>query len=88
MLAYDRDEGLNALLHYSIKSGKGKSKFRIDNSTGMVYAQKGFEPGQVYELNVSMPGFISSNVSWAVYLLFGNLIPGLAERNRIFVRAK
>ncbi|XP_045469521.1 fat-like cadherin-related tumor suppressor homolog isoform X5 [Harmonia axyridis] len=61
VLAYDRDEGLNALLHYSIKSGKGKSKFRIDNSTGMVYAQKGFEPGQVYELNIRATD--SGNVS-------------------------
>ncbi|KAL3276606.1 hypothetical protein HHI36_011978 [Cryptolaemus montrouzieri] len=52
VLAYDRDEGPNAQLQYSIKSGKGRSKFRIDVSTGMVYAQKGFEPGQVYELNI------------------------------------
>jgi protocadherin Fat 1/2/3 len=52
VLAFDRDAGPNSEIHYSIKSGKGRSKFRIDNSTGMVYAQKGFEPGQEYELNV------------------------------------
>ncbi|XP_063909336.1 fat-like cadherin-related tumor suppressor homolog isoform X5 [Zophobas morio] len=52
VLAYDRDAGANSEIRYSIKSGKGKSKFKIDNSTGMVYAQKGFEPGQEYELNI------------------------------------
>ncbi|XP_015840548.1 fat-like cadherin-related tumor suppressor homolog isoform X7 [Tribolium castaneum] len=52
VLAFDRDSGPNSELHYSIKSGKGKSKFKIDNTTGMVYAQKGFEPGQEYELNI------------------------------------
>lgn len=53
MLAFDRDVGENAKLRYHIKSGKGRSKFKIDGSTGMVYAQRGFEPGQEYELNVS-----------------------------------
>ncbi|XP_044259254.1 fat-like cadherin-related tumor suppressor homolog isoform X3 [Tribolium madens] len=52
VLAFDRDSGPNSELHYSIKSGKGKSKFKIDNTTGMVYAQKGFEPNQEYELNI------------------------------------
>lgn len=53
MLAFDRDIGENAKLRYHIKSGKGRAKFKIDNSTGMIYAQRGFEPGQEYELNVS-----------------------------------
>ncbi|XP_049820796.1 fat-like cadherin-related tumor suppressor homolog isoform X5 [Aethina tumida] len=52
VLAFDRDEGANAELRYHIKSGKGRSKFKIDNSTGMVYAQKGFEAGQEFELNI------------------------------------
>ncbi|XP_017769468.1 PREDICTED: fat-like cadherin-related tumor suppressor homolog isoform X4 [Nicrophorus vespilloides] len=52
VLAYDRDAGPNGEIQYSIKSGKGKTKFKIHNSTGMVFAQKGFEPGQEYELNV------------------------------------
>ncbi|CAH0554100.1 unnamed protein product, partial [Brassicogethes aeneus] len=52
VLAFDRDAGQNSELHYLIKSGKGRSKFKIDNSTGMVYAQKGFEAGQEYELNI------------------------------------
>ncbi|KAJ8918141.1 hypothetical protein NQ315_011598 [Exocentrus adspersus] len=54
VLAFDRDEGQNAQLRYHIKSGKGRSKFRIDNSTGIIYAQKGFEPGQEYELNIKV----------------------------------
>lgn len=53
VLAFDRDIGRNAEIRYQIKSGKGRYKFKIDNATGMVYAQKGFEPGQEYELNVS-----------------------------------
>ncbi|XP_050293822.1 fat-like cadherin-related tumor suppressor homolog isoform X3 [Anthonomus grandis grandis] len=52
VLAFDKDIGANAELYYQIKSGKGRSKFKIDNTTGMVYAQKGFEPGQEYELNI------------------------------------
>ncbi|KAF5307382.1 hypothetical protein FQR65_LT07099 [Abscondita terminalis] len=52
VLAYDKDAGANGEIHYSIKSGKGKTKFKIDSATGMVYAQKGFEPGQEYELNI------------------------------------
>ncbi|XP_076257504.1 FAT atypical cadherin kugelei isoform X3 [Rhynchophorus ferrugineus] len=52
VLAFDRDIGQNAELQYFIKSGKGKSKFKIDKSSGVVYAQKGFEPGQEYELNI------------------------------------
>lgn len=51
-MAYDKDVGVNGEIRYSIKSGKGKAKFKIHNSTGMVYAQKGFEAGQEYELNV------------------------------------
>lgn len=51
-MAFDADIGNNGELQYSIRSGKGKTKFRIHNATGMVYAHKGFEPGQEYELNV------------------------------------
>lgn len=52
VLAFDKDEGKNAEIQYSIRAGKGKTKFRIHNTTGMVYAHKGFEPGQEYELYV------------------------------------
>lgn len=52
VLAFDKDAGLNGEIRYSIKSGKGKAKFKINSLTGVVYAQKGFEPGQEYELNV------------------------------------
>lgn len=50
-LAYDKDIGDNGRVSYSIRSGKGRNKFKIDNTTGMVYASKGFEVGQ-YEINV------------------------------------
>ncbi|KAL1490534.1 hypothetical protein ABEB36_013210 [Hypothenemus hampei] len=52
VLAFDRDIGQNAQINYQIKSGKGRLKFKIDHTTGMIYAQKGFEPGQEYELNI------------------------------------
>nr|XP_022919754.1 fat-like cadherin-related tumor suppressor homolog isoform X3 [Onthophagus taurus] len=51
-LAFDKDEGRNAEISYSIKSGKGRNKFKIDNSTGIVYAHKGFEVGQEYDINI------------------------------------
>lgn len=54
MLAFDKDIGANGEVIYSIKSGKGKAKFRVDSSTGVVYGQKGFEAGQEYELSVSL----------------------------------
>ncbi|KAK9754794.1 Cadherin domain [Popillia japonica] len=50
-LAYDKDIGDNGRVSYSIRSGKGRNKFKIDNTTGMVYASKGFEVGQ-YEINI------------------------------------
>lgn len=52
VLAFDKDTDKNGEIQYSIRSGKGKTKFRIHNTTGMVYAHKGFEPGQEYELSV------------------------------------
>lgn len=53
MLAFDKDINKNGEVHYSIRSGKGKTKFHIHNTTGMIYAHRGFEPGQDYELYVS-----------------------------------
>lgn len=52
MLAYDKDAGNNGEIQYSMKMGR-KVKFRIDNSSGIIYAQKGLEPGNEYELHVS-----------------------------------
>ncbi|GLV44546.1 kugelei [Carabus blaptoides fortunei] len=51
VLAYDKDAGSNAEITYSIKTGR-KAKFKIHNTTGVIYAQKGFEPGQQYELYI------------------------------------
>ncbi|XP_065170403.1 fat-like cadherin-related tumor suppressor homolog isoform X3 [Atheta coriaria] len=52
VLAFDKDIGRNAEIQYSIKSGRGKTKFKIHNSTGMVYAHPGFHQGEEYELHV------------------------------------
>lgn len=42
VLAMDRDTGENGRITYSIKSGRGKAKFRIDSVTGVIYAAKTF----------------------------------------------
>lgn len=53
MLAHDKDSGKNGKIQYSIKSGKGKGKFKIHPDTGMVYSQKGFEAGMEFDMIVS-----------------------------------
>lgn len=53
VLGFDRDIGANGELSYSIKSGRGMGKFRIHNRTGVVYAQRTFQPDQEYDLRVS-----------------------------------
>ncbi|XP_031780785.1 fat-like cadherin-related tumor suppressor homolog isoform X4 [Nasonia vitripennis] len=50
VLAHDQDIGKNGKIQYSIKSGKGKGKFKIHPDTGMVYSQRGFEAGQEFEM--------------------------------------
>ncbi|XP_053598514.1 fat-like cadherin-related tumor suppressor homolog isoform X2 [Microplitis demolitor] len=52
VLANDKDVGENGNITYSIKGGRGKGKFRIHPTTGMVYSQKGFEVGQEYEMMI------------------------------------
>lgn len=52
MLAIDRDMGENGRVTYSIKSGKGKAKFRINADTGVIYAAKPFEADAEYEILV------------------------------------
>lgn len=51
-MAIDRDEGDNGKITYSIKSGRGKAKFRIHPETGTVYAAKTYEPDMEYDLLV------------------------------------
>lgn len=52
MLAIDNDIGENGRVTYSIKSGKGKAKFRINGDTGVIYAAKQFEPDTEYDIIV------------------------------------
>lgn len=42
-MAFDRDVGENGRITYSIKSGKGKAKFRIHPDNGIVYAAKNLD---------------------------------------------
>ncbi|XP_029031863.2 fat-like cadherin-related tumor suppressor homolog isoform X7 [Osmia bicornis bicornis] len=52
VLANDKDVGDNGKIQYSIKGGRGKGKFKIHPTTGMVYSQRGFEAGQEYEMMI------------------------------------
>ncbi|XP_026296983.1 fat-like cadherin-related tumor suppressor homolog isoform X4 [Apis mellifera] len=52
VLAKDKDIGDNGKIQYSIKGGRGKGKFKIHPTTGMVYSQRGFEAGQEYEMMI------------------------------------
>ncbi|XP_043267899.1 fat-like cadherin-related tumor suppressor homolog isoform X3 [Venturia canescens] len=52
VLASDKDVGENGKIQYSIKGGRGKGKFKIHPTTGMVYSQRGFEAGQEYEMMI------------------------------------
>ncbi len=51
-MAIDKDTGDNGRITYSIKSGRGKAKFRIHPDTGIVYAAKTFEAGAEFDLQV------------------------------------
>jgi protocadherin Fat 1/2/3 len=51
-LAFDKDEGENGRIKYSIKSGKGKNKFRIHPENGIVYAAKRLDNDLVYDLTI------------------------------------
>lgn len=53
LMAVDKDTGRNAELQYSLKSGRGKSKFIIDFWTGHIFAQKSLTGGQEFDLTVS-----------------------------------
>ncbi|KNC25725.1 putative Fat-like cadherin-related tumor suppressor [Lucilia cuprina] len=48
--ATDNDIGDNGKISYSIKSGKGKNKFRINSETGLIYVIKPLDPDGEYEL--------------------------------------
>lgn len=52
VLAVDADAGRNGEVEYSIKSGRGKGRFRIHPQNGEVFAQRGLQVGQEYELLV------------------------------------
>lgn len=53
VFAYDQDIGENGRIEYSIKAGRGKGKFKIHPTTGLVYCQRGLEANQEFELLVS-----------------------------------
>ncbi|XP_059483774.1 fat-like cadherin-related tumor suppressor homolog isoform X2 [Neocloeon triangulifer] len=52
VLAFDADSGRNGEIEYSIKSGRGKGKFRIHPQTGEIFAHRGMQVGQDYDILV------------------------------------
>ena len=54
VLAFDDDVGPNADIDYSIKTGRGNGRFKINPKTGVITSQKDFESGMQYDLTVSM----------------------------------
>lgn len=52
VFAKDIDVGMNADLDYSIKTGKGKGRFKIHPKTGQVFTSKAFAPGQTFDIMV------------------------------------
>ena len=53
VVAFDSDQGPNADIDYSIKSGRGNGRFSIHPKTGVVYSKREFVAGTKYELIVS-----------------------------------
>lgn len=52
MHAIDSDDGDNGRITYSIKSGKGKNKFRIDSQRGHIYIAKPLESDNEFEIHI------------------------------------
>ena len=53
VIAFDKDEGLNSQLTYSINNGvAGPSRFKIDPETGLVYTTTSLHAGEEYQLLV------------------------------------
>lgn len=50
--AIDSDDGENGRISYSIKSGKGKNKFRIDSQRGHIYIAKPLESDNEFEIHI------------------------------------
>ncbi|KAB7505675.1 Fat-like cadherin-related tumor suppressor-like protein [Armadillidium nasatum] len=52
VFARDKDVSRNADIRYSVRTRKGKSRFKIDESTGYIFCSKSLTPGQTYDLTV------------------------------------
>ncbi|XP_017121894.1 fat-like cadherin-related tumor suppressor homolog isoform X1 [Drosophila elegans] len=50
--AIDSDSGENGRITYSIKSGKGKNKFRIDSQRGHIHIAKPLESDNEFEIHI------------------------------------
>ena len=51
-LAFDKDEGRNALISYTLRGAK-KSTFRVDQKSGEIYSTTDLKSDEYYELMVS-----------------------------------
>ena len=57
VVAHDKDIGSNADIDFSIKSGKGNGRFKINPKNGIIYATRDFIAGTEFDLTVSSPPF-------------------------------
>ena len=53
VLAFDRDDGENSEIVYSLLQGNWSSLFQVHPSTGVVYAPPNLDPAHSYHLTVS-----------------------------------
>ena len=88
VLAHDRDMGANADIDYSIKSGRGNGRFRINAKTGMILSDKDFVADSQYDLTVSIQRTICvvSSLLWMIRWtlpqpLHVNLVNQLRHKN-------
>ena len=51
-VAYDRDEGPNAEVTYTLK-GSQNSQFYINSTTGEIFSRKDLSPGELFDVTVS-----------------------------------
>ena len=52
VFAHDKDAGDNADIDYSIKSGRGHGRFKINPKTGMISSDREFRSGEEHDLTI------------------------------------
>ena len=56
-VAYDRDEGPNAEVTYTLK-GSQNSQFYVNSTTGEIFSRKDLSPGELFDVTVSVSDLV------------------------------